>query len=115
MNLRSLLMVLGAVALIIGVAGLLVPVSVSGPNGENIGCGNAIAQDLSGARAADEGNIANLPVLNQVIPHTNFVAECQSAVSARRTWTIPVTIVGVVLIAGGFFVGGRAGSRRAVP
>jgi hypothetical protein len=31
----------------------------------------------------------------------------------RRTWAIPVAVVGLVVIAGSFFVGGRAGSVRA--
>jgi hypothetical protein len=112
MNLRWLILLAGAVVLTVGLVGLLLPVSVSGPNGESIGCGNAIAENLSGARAADDRNLANLPVLNQVIPHTNYVAECSSSVSERRAWSIPVNIVGALVIAGSFFAGGRIGSPR---
>jgi hypothetical protein len=86
MNLQRLILLAGAVALIIGVIGLLVGVSVPGP--------------------------ANLPVLNEIIPHSDYVAQCQSAVSGRRAWTIPVAVVGLMVIAGSFFVGGRAGSVR---
>jgi hypothetical protein len=32
-------------------------------------------------------------------------------VSGRRAWTIPVAIVGLLVIAGSFFVGGRSGAR----
>ncbi len=67
---------------------------------------------LSAARQANNSNPANLPVLNQIIPHSDYVALCQSAVSGRRAWTIPVAVVGLVVIAGSFFVGGRAGSVR---
>jgi hypothetical protein len=112
MNLRRLIMLVGAVALIIGVIGLLVPVSVPGPDNASIGCGNGLVSDLSAAREADNNNPANLPILNEIVPHSNYVAQCQSAVSARRAWTIPVAVVGLVVIAGSFFVGGRAGSVR---
>jgi hypothetical protein len=113
MSLRRLILLVGAVVLIAGVIGLLVPVSVPGPEGRSIGCGNAAAADLSAARQADSTNIANLPILEQFIPHTDYVTQCQSAVSQRRAWTIPVTVVGLVVIAGAFFVGGRASRVRA--
>jgi hypothetical protein len=112
MNLRKLILLVGAVALIIGVIGLLVPVSVPGPDSGSISCGNGIVSDLSAAREANNNNPANLPILNEIIPHSDYVAQCQSAVSGRRTWTIPVAVVGLVVIAGSFFVGGRAGSVR---
>ena len=112
MNLRRLILLVGAVVLTLGVIGLLVGVSVPGPdNGSSIGCGNGVAADLSAAREADNSNPANLPILNQVIPHTNYVTQCQSALSSRRAWTIPVAVVGLVVIAGSFFVGARAGAR----
>jgi hypothetical protein len=111
MNLRRLILLVGAVALVVGVIGLLMPVSIPGPDNGSIGCGNGIAQDSSAAQQADSSNPANLPILNQVIPHTDYTAQCQSAVSGRRAWTIPVAIVGLVVIAGSFFVGGRADAR----
>jgi hypothetical protein len=112
MNLRRLILLVGAVALIIGVIGLLVPVSVPGPDNAGIGCGNGLVSDRSAAREANNNNPANLPILNEIIPHSDYVAQCQSAVSGRRAWTIPVAVVGLVVIAGSFFVGGRAGSVR---
>lgn len=113
MNLRWLLVLVGAVVLVVGVIGLLMPVSVAGPDGQSIGCGNAVAADLSSAREVDNRNPVNLPILNEVIPHTDYVAQCQSAVSQRRTWSIPVAVIGLVVLAGGFFVGGRTGRVRA--
>jgi hypothetical protein len=101
-------MIAGAVALLVGVIALLVPVSVPGPD-SSIGCGNGIAADTSQARDVDDKNIANLPVLNQLIPHHDYVADCQSAVSSRRSWSIPIAVVGLVVLAGSFFVGGRTG------
>jgi hypothetical protein len=111
MNLRRLILLVGAVALVVGVIGLLVPVSVPGPDNGSIGCGSGLAQDSSAAQQADHNNPANLPILNQVIPHTNYTAQCQSAVSGRRAWTIPVALVGLVVIAGSFVARGRAGAR----
>jgi hypothetical protein len=111
MNLRRLILLVGAVVLLVGVIGLLMPVSVPGPDNGSIGCGNGLVQDSSAAREADNNNPVNLPILNEVIPHTDYVTQCQSAVSGRRAWTIPVAVVGLVVLAGSFFVGGRAGVR----
>lgn len=111
MKLRQLLLVAGVAALLVGIIALLVPVSVSGPD-SSIGCGNGISADLSEARQVDEQNPANLPILDQIVPSRDFVAECESAVSSRRSWAIPVAVVGVVLVVGSFFAGGRTG--RAV-
>ncbi|HEX2283230.1 MAG TPA: aminopeptidase [Mycobacterium sp.] len=113
MSLRGLLVLIGAVVVIVGLFGLLMPVSIAGPDGQSIGCGNAVAADLSTAREMDNRNPVNLPIINEVIPHTDYVAQCESALSGRRTWSIPVVIVGLVVVAGAFFVGGRAGSVRA--
>jgi hypothetical protein len=87
-------------------------VSVPGPDNGSTACGNGLAQDLSAARELDHNNPANLPILNEVSPHTDYVAKCQSAVSGRRGWAVPVAVVGLVVIAGSFFVGNRALSVR---
>jgi len=107
---KRLIVLVGAVLLIAGVIALLVPVSVSNGNGGNIGCGNAVASDLSGARSANSNSVANIPILNQVVPHTDYVAECESSLSSRRTWSIPLAAVGLIGVAGGLLAGGR---RRA--
>jgi hypothetical protein len=108
-TLRRLVLVVGAAVLVVGIIGLLVPVSVSDGNGGSLGCGNAAVSDLSGAREADNKSVAGIPILNQVVPHTDFVAQCQSAQSSRRSWTIPVTAIGAIALAGAFFVrGGRS-------
>jgi hypothetical protein len=113
MNFRRLILLVGAVVLLAGVIGLLVPVSVPGPDGVSVGCGNGVVADLSAAREADNNNPVNLPILNEIVPHTDYATQCQSAVSSRRAWAIPVAVVGLVVTAGSFFVGGRARSVRA--
>jgi hypothetical protein len=107
MTLRRLILLAGAVLLIAGVVALLVPVSVTGGNGESVGCGNAVASDLSAARGADDRSGANLPVLSEFIPHSNFVANCESALSHRRAWSIPLAVIGVLGVAGGLLVAAR--------
>lgn len=110
-TLRRLIIGVGAVLLLAGVIGLLAPVSVSDGNGHSIGCGNAVATDLSAARNANNNSVANVPILNQVVPHTDYVAQCQSSVGGRRTWTIPLTILGIIGIAGALLVR-RDGAAR---
>jgi hypothetical protein len=50
--------------------------------------------------------VASIPILNQIVPHTDFVAACQSALSSRRSWTIPVTVIGAIALIATFFVRG---------
>jgi hypothetical protein len=114
MTVRRFVLVLGAVALVVGIIGLLVPVSVSDSNGGSLGCGNAAISDLSSARKANNNSVASIPILNQIVPHTDFVAECQSALSSRRSWTIPVTVIGAIAIVAALFVRGGLSSARHV-
>jgi hypothetical protein len=110
MAVRRVVLLVGAVLLVAGVIALLVPVSTSDGNGGSIGCGNAVSEDLSQARAANDKNvIANVPILNQIVAHPDFVAQCQSAVSTRRAWSIPLTVIGVLVAGGSLVVGGRRG------
>ena len=102
MTVRRLVLGIAAVLLVVGVIALLVPVSISDGNGGSIGCGNAVAADLSGAR---------VPILNEVVPHTDYVAQCQSSVSQRRAWSIPLAVIGVLGVAGALLVGNRGGVR----
>ncbi|MCV7443310.1 aminopeptidase [Mycobacterium paraense] len=111
MTVRRIIIAVGAVLLLAGIIGLLVPVSVSDSNGNSVSCGNGIAMDLSSARNANDKNGANIPILNQVLPHTDYVAQCQSSVNSRRSWTIPLAVIGVVAIGGALLVRRPAGSR----
>jgi hypothetical protein len=108
---RRLIVAVGAVLLLAGIIGLLVPVSVSDSSGNSVSCGNAIAMDLSGARSANDKNGANIPILNQVLPHTDYVAQCQSSVNGRRSWSIPLAVIGVLAVGGALLVRRPAGSR----
>ncbi len=98
---------LGAVALLIGFIGLLIPVSTSDGNGGSINCGTGLTSDLSAARDANNNSVANVPILNQVVPHNDYVAQCQSKLSGRRAWTIPVAVLGAVVAGGSMLMGNR--------
>jgi hypothetical protein len=74
---------------------------------------NAVSADLSTAREANSNTVANVPILNQVVPHNDYVAQCQSAVSQRRAWSIPVAVIGVLVAGGALLVGGRRGVSSA--
>jgi hypothetical protein len=110
MTVRRLILGVAAVLLVAGVIGLLVPVSVSDGNGSSIGCGNAVVADLTAARNANDKSVANIPIVNQFVPHTDYVALCESSLGNRRTWTIPVTVVALIGIAGALLV-----RREGVP
>jgi hypothetical protein len=104
MTVRRLILGVAAVLLVAGVIGLLVPVSVSDGNGSSIGCGNAVVADLTAARNANDKSVANIPIVNQFVPHTDYVALCESSLGSRRAWTIPVTVVALIGIAGALLV-----------
>ncbi len=104
MTVRRLVLGVAAVLLLAGVIGLLVPVSVSDGNGSSIGCGNAVVADLTAARNANDKSVASIPIVNQFVPHTDYVALCESSLGSRRTWTIPVTVIGLIGIAGALLV-----------
>ena len=56
------------------------------------------------AESANGQTVADVPILNQIVPHTDYVAECNHAVSSRRSWSIPLAVIGVLVIAGSLVV-----------
>jgi hypothetical protein len=104
-RLRNL--VVGVAVLITGVVGLFLPVSVWDGHSSTVACGNAVVADQSGPRAANDAPVASAPILDQAVPHPDFVAECESATSGRRHWAVPLTIVGAAGVLLGIFVRGR--------
>ncbi|OBI88852.1 aminopeptidase [Mycobacterium asiaticum] len=114
MSVRRLILAVGAVLLLAGVIGLLVPVKVANSNGGSISCGNGIVSDYAGARAANNGSVANIPILNDIVPHTDYVAACESSLSSRRAWTIPLTVIGLLAVAGPLLVRRSRGAPAGV-
>jgi len=108
MSVRRMILLGGVILLLVGAIGLLVPVSASTNDGKEIGCGSALFQDLGEARSANASSVAGVPILNEIVPHTDYVALCESALSGRRTWAIPVAILGIVVAASSLAVRGRS-------
>jgi hypothetical protein len=102
-------MLVAAAVLIAGVVGLFLPVSVFDGGNSTIGCGNAVAADESGPRAANVTPVASGPAVDQAIPRPDFVVACDAAISGRRHWAIPLVIVGVVGLVVGVLFRGRRG------
>ncbi|KUH99192.1 hypothetical protein [Mycobacterium sp. IS-3022] len=96
----------GVAAVIVGVVGLLAPVSAS-PENRTIECGSAVAPDLSAARAHDDGSAANIPVPGGVVADTDFTRLCQMNLEDRRIWTITLAVAGLVAVAGALVLGAR--------
>ncbi len=114
MTARRLIIAVSAVILLAALLGLLIPVSVPDSSGGSIRCGNAAMADLSAARSANDRTLANIPVLNQFIPHNDYVAECQSSLSSQRGWAIPVAVIGLIGIIGALVARTREEDRRPV-
>jgi hypothetical protein len=113
---RRLIIAVGAVLLLAGIIGLLVPVSITDGNGNSIGCGNALAPNTQNARNATQQTNnqtgANIPVVGSFVPHSpDYVAQCQSSLGSQRTWAIPLAVIGIIGVAGGVLMG-RQGARR---
>jgi hypothetical protein len=98
--------VVGALVLIAGIVGLFLPVSVFDGNSSTVGCGNAVVADQTTPRAANEAPVPSAPALGTT-PHPNFETACADAISGRRHWAVPLTIVGAVGILFGLFARGR--------
>jgi len=109
MSTQRVALLVGVVAILAGIFGLMAPVSISDSDGATISCGNAVAQDTSAARAATERQLTNLPIIKDFVSHTDYVSECNAAVAQRRWWAIPLTALGLVVAVGSTRI--RAGTR----
>ncbi len=116
MSPRRIVLALGVAALLIGFIALLVPVSASDGNGGSINCGTGLSSDLSAAQDANNRSVASVPILNEVVPHIDYVAQCQSELSARRSWAIPLAALGAVAAGGAMLMGNQVpGRSRGTP
>ena len=110
MLLRLIIVTAGVVALAVGIVGLLTTVAVS-TGLQAVDCGSALAPDLSAAKSRDDGNPANVPVLDGVVTDPDLTRLCQMNLEDRRLWTITLAAVGA-LTAGGALAHGAL-SRRS--
>jgi hypothetical protein len=89
----------GVIALI-GVVGFYYPIQLRDydPWGMQIPCGTALAPDADQAVEADMYS-ANPPPRATPLSPTQYAAQCNRAVWIRRSWSVPLTLAGVVVVA----------------
>lgn len=87
-----------AAALFVGalIAGLM-PVHAN-----DISCGSAFSASADEARVAQYGDDLGDAMSGRDFSATDYAADCESRVTAQRTFTFPVLIIGA--LAGGFLI-----------
>lgn len=98
-RLRNLL--LGAAVLIAGVVGLFLPVSAWNGGSSTVRCGNAIVAEKPAPSTTNLGRIS--VAVPEQAAHPDYAAQCDSAISSRRHWAIPLVIVGTAGVLLGIF------------
>lgn len=96
---RLILVLAGAVTLIVGVVGLLTPVSVS-PELQTVGCGSAVSPDFSAARTAND-YVSALPQSDEVVVGIDYTELCRMELKDRRILSITLAAGGVLILAAG--------------
>lgn len=101
MIVRRSVLAIGVVALLVGVVGLLSPVSIS-PGLTPVRCGSAVSPDLAGARQQAPGETQTSPEVppydSEWVGDVDYAQLCDKEISDRRAWTITVTVVGVLAL-----------------
>jgi len=93
----------GAVLVLVGLFVLRFPVFIDDFDqwGWQIKCGTGLSTDLSQAAAATNG--------------TGFVDRCETVLSLRRLWTIPMVVLGAVAFVGVLLATALESLREEVP
>ena len=95
----------GAVAVAVGVAGLLAPISVSSP-AKVIGCGSAAAPDPSLGQAEDERGGAGKQIVDAAAPERSHSRQCLMDLDDRRIWMTTLAVVGALAVVAVVVFGG---------
>jgi len=95
----------GAVAVAVGVAGFLAPISVSSRQNMS-GCGSAAAPDPSADQAEDERGGAGKPVVDAAAPERSHSRQCLMDLDDRRIWMTTVAVVGALALVAVVVFGG---------
>lgn len=92
--------VVAAIIAIVGVVAFYYPIQLRDydPWGMKIPCGTALAPDADQAVEADMYT-ANPPSRAAASAPTQYAAQCNRAVWIRRSWSVPLTLAGVVVVA----------------
>ncbi|MBX7450381.1 hypothetical protein GR927_20535 [Mycolicibacterium sp. 3033] len=98
MLVKRIVLALGAIAIIVGVAGLLTSVSID-PEGRSVSCGSAVSADLSEARAQQPTTTDNARIDGDLVVRPDYVALCRQELDDRRLWTLTLCGLGVLAVA----------------
>lgn len=96
----------GAVTLLVGLLGLVAPVSIS-PGRLPVDCGSPLSPDMSQATQANDGELAEA-----VVTDIDFVHLCRMELNDRRALTITVAAGGVFILAVAAGVSALSRSRQ---
>lgn len=112
MSPRTFLGVVGAVGLIAGALGLLLPINLPIADSPSVvQCSQPFSIDLSQASYLDKENAESWRHTTE----TDYVGECKSSAMFRKVWGTPALILGGVLLAGAFFVRATTASKDPEP
>lgn len=108
MSPRAFTGLVGAVALIVGLAFMMMTVTLDAGSigGGQISCGSAFELDLGAARHEDQVNEIGRTLTGgeAMFDETDHAADCRSAVTTRRVWSIPLAVLGAVMLLGAIVV-----------
>lgn len=99
MVIRRIITAAGVIALLVGIVGLLAPVSVD-PERQVVGCGSVIMPDLSAAQARDDDDPANRLHAGELVADPNYTRLCRMELEDRRLGTSTLVALGVLTITG---------------
>lgn len=115
---RLVALMLGGLLLLVGVVGLVTPVSVS-PGMQTVQCGTAVAPDLAAARAQapaeTEISPMDLPYSGELVGKADYSELCRYELADRRAWTVTLAGTGafVLVVAGAFALRARHAQRSS--
>ncbi|MDY6998425.1 MAG: hypothetical protein SW019_17630 [Actinomycetota bacterium] len=114
MILRRSALAVGLVAVLVGIVGLLVPVSVS-PGLSTVSCGSAVSPEPATAQEQAPADTRTQPeappFYSEQVDNVDYAELCSDEISDRRAWTITVIVVGVLTLIAAAALAVRA--RRA--
>jgi hypothetical protein len=106
MNHRVRNLVVGAAVLIGGIVGLFLPVTAWSGGSSTVACGNAVfATAPTPTNSNVSGPDTQLP--DQLNARPDYRVACDQAISSRRHWAIPLTVVGTAGVLVGLLYRGR--------
>ena len=98
---RTFVALIAAALFLAGGIALLSPVSIE-TGSAAMPCGTAVSGDVGKAKAADQETVLKRTLSGgaAMFPKTDYIGDCRSALSTRRAWTVPLTVVGAVALLG---------------